>query len=150
MTSTTQTNEVFKQDVRGRVRVPKERREALLREFATSGLSAAEFARLAGIKYPTFANWRQQQGRRRAVGGEVAEQAAAESEGPQSRFRLATGVRLLEAVVEDGSRPRVQPGDAGGLVIELPGGSRLTVVSPSQLPMAADLLALLAQRSRPC
>ena len=49
--------EVLKTDKRGRVRVPVERREALLDEFEKSGMSGAKFARLAGIKYATFANW---------------------------------------------------------------------------------------------
>ena len=69
MTSTTAANEVLKQDRRGRVRVPRERREALLAEFARSGLSAAAFAQMTGIKYPTFANWLQE---RRKVQGPSA------------------------------------------------------------------------------
>lgn len=36
--------ELLKQDTRGRVRVPRERREALLAEFARSGISGAKFA----------------------------------------------------------------------------------------------------------
>lgn len=35
-----------------------------LDEFERSGTSGAKFARLAGIKYPTFANWVQQRGKR--------------------------------------------------------------------------------------
>jgi transposase-like protein len=31
--------------------------EALLREYETSGLTQAEFARRAGVKYSTFAGW---------------------------------------------------------------------------------------------
>ena len=46
-----------KLDRRGRRIMPRERMEALLREFETSGLTQAEFARRAGIKYPTFAGW---------------------------------------------------------------------------------------------
>jgi len=60
MTSTTAQNEVLKQDRRGRVRVPWERREALLEEFARSGLFAAAFDQMAWIKYATFANWLEQ------------------------------------------------------------------------------------------
>jgi transposase-like protein len=132
MTSTTENDEVLKQDRRGRVRVPKERREALLEEFARSGLSAAVFARMAGIKYPTFANWRQQ--RQRRVRGTM-------------RAGLAGGgtVQLLEAVVEEPvTRAK---GNSVGLLIELPGGSRLTVDSPGQLALAAELVGLIAHRS---
>ncbi len=57
MTSLNSDVEVFKQDARGRVRVPGERRESLLDEFERSGVSGAQFARLAGIKYSTFAAW---------------------------------------------------------------------------------------------
>jgi hypothetical protein len=39
-------------DARGRVRVPVERREALLDEFERSGLSGVKFAQMAGLKYP--------------------------------------------------------------------------------------------------
>ncbi len=136
MTTTTMQDEVLKQDRRGRVRVPWERREALLEEFARSGLSAASFARLAGIKYPTFAHWRQQQ---RKVQGRVRKA------GPE---RLAGGgtVRLLEAVVEESVTPVA--GSCAGLVIELPGGSRLPVDSPAQLALAAELVSLIAHRSR--
>ena len=138
MTSTTGANEVLKQDRRGRVRVPRERREALLEEFSRGGLSAAEFARMAGIKYPTFANWLQEQ---RKTQPSVMQ---------ESREVLAGGggVRLLEAVVED--RVVGTSRNNAGLCIELPGGGRLTVHSPAQLAMAAELLSLLAQRSRGC
>ena len=57
MTSLNAKTEVLKQDGRGRVRVSAQRREALLDEFERSGVSGAKFARLAGIKYATFANW---------------------------------------------------------------------------------------------
>ena len=56
MTSLIGEAEVLKTDSRGRVRVPAERREALLDEFEKSGMSGAKFARLAGIHYATFAN----------------------------------------------------------------------------------------------
>jgi transposase-like protein len=138
MTSTTATNEVLKQDRRGRVRVPKERREALLEEFGRSGLSAAAFAQMVGIKYPTFANWLQQ--RRKAQHPSAA--------APPEVVARGGAIRLLEAVVEDHAGRA--GGSGAGLLIELPGGGRLTVPSPAHLAMAAELLALLAQRSRGC
>jgi transposase-like protein len=138
MTSTTGTNEVLKQDRRGRVRVPRELREALLEEFSRSGLSGAEFSRMAGIKYPTFANWLQQRRKARGPGAEAGREARA-GDG---------GLHLLEAVVED--RVQAVSGSSAGLTIELPGGGRLTVQAPAQLILAAELLSLLAQRSRGC
>lgn len=136
MTSTIATNEVLKQDRCGRVRVPRERREALLEEFARSGLSAASFAQMAGIKYPTFANWLQQ---RRKEQGPPAGALPGSVVG-------GGAIRLLEAVVEDHGTRTV--GSGAGLLIELPGGARLTVLSPAHLAMAAELLVLVGQRSR--
>ena len=52
---------VLKVDTAGRVRVPRERREQLLREFATSGISARRFAQLAGVNPVTFYSWVQKQ-----------------------------------------------------------------------------------------
>ena len=69
MTSTIARAEILKQDVRGRVRVPVERQQALLDEFEQGGTSGAKFARLAGIRYATFAGWvlKRRQQRVRAV-----------------------------------------------------------------------------------
>jgi len=138
MTSTIGTNEVLKQDRRGRVRVSRERRESLLDEFSRSGLSAAEFARMTGIKYPTFANWVQE--RRKAQ--------PPEAEASREVLVGGGGIRLLEAVVEN--RASGTAASSVGLFIELPGGGRLTVHSPAQLAMAAELLSLMAQRPRAC
>ena len=145
MTATTREPETLKQDARGRVLVSAGRREALLDEFERSGASAMRFARLVGLKYSTFANWVQARRRRRALvkppGCEASDgNGLAESGGP---------VRLFEALVEGG------PGGceearraAGGVVIELPGGCRLSVGSPAELPLAAELVALIAQAVR--
>ena len=67
MTSTAEdSGEIFKRDTRGRVRVPKARREMLLDEWERSGGSAAQFADYVGIKYSTLANWIQK--RRKQAG----------------------------------------------------------------------------------
>jgi hypothetical protein len=47
-------NRILKVDTLKRVRVPKARREAILDEFERSGLSGAAFAKLHGLKGPTF------------------------------------------------------------------------------------------------
>lgn len=127
MTSMMEGVEVLKQDAWGRVRVPVERREALLEEFEKSGASAASFAKLAGIKYPTFANWAQKRRKERA-----ARVAGANNGG---------AIRLFEAEV---AGARAKP---AGLAVELPGGSRIVVESPVQIAMAAELVALIAERS---
>jgi transposase-like protein len=141
MASTNSVNEVLKQDSRGRVRVPKERREALLAEFERSGLSGAAFARMAGINYQTFANWRHQ--RREAI-KETGEMAPGASVVERTEG-AGQPVRLFEAFVEHGRRPSAL--DAG-LAIELAAGARLVVETPAQLRLAAELLGLLAQTER--
>lgn len=135
MTSTLGTNEVLKQDRRGRVRVSRERREALLAEYAGSGLSAAAFARLAGVKYATFANWVL----KRRRGGGLGE-----------AVKTGGSVQLLEAVVE-AAPARCSVGRRhGGLWVELPGGCGLEVETPVQLALAAELIKLVAKGSRGC
>jgi hypothetical protein len=48
---------ILKTDERGRVQTPVDRRENLLDEFERSGLSAAKFAALAGVKGDVFFRW---------------------------------------------------------------------------------------------
>ena len=139
MTSTKLGAEICKQDSRGRVRVTRERREALLEEFARSGLSGAAFARMAGIKYATFAGWVARRRNERKL------KPAVEHGRPEAPS--VNTVQLLEAVVERGVPSEERGSSVGGLLIELPGGSRLRVESPVQMQMAVELVALLAQRT---
>ena len=67
-----EAEQLLKVDVAGLVwtpRAPRTRREAPLDEFERGGTPAAEFARLVGIKYPTFSSLVQQRRRARAAGG---------------------------------------------------------------------------------
>ena len=130
MTFTTEDEKLMISDARGRVLVPKERREALLDEFERSGLSGLKFAQLAGVKYPTFAYW---VSRRR----EARRASAAESGGGTQR----AGGGFVEARMD--SAPGVVL-SGSGLTIEFPGGARMQVQSPMQLQMTAELLRLLA------
>jgi hypothetical protein len=113
---------ILKCDRRGRVRVPRERQEALLDEFERSGLSGAKFASLSGVKYPSFAGWVQRRRRERGEGG---------------RARPAP-VRWLETLL---------PGSACGapLILHLPGGARMEIAAAAQAPLAAAVLRALAQ-----
>lgn len=144
--TTTTCVQLVKQDSRGRVRYGRERREELLGEFERSGMSAAGFARLSGVRYTTFAGWvhrRKQVAKRDGVAAFEEERS-----GP---------IRLLEAMVEHhgssggaadrGSKAR----GSVGLRIELPGGSGLMIESPVQMQMAAELVVLITERiSRGC
>jgi hypothetical protein len=135
MTFMSEAEQILKSDTRGRVRVPVERREALLDEFERSGLSGAKFAQLVGVKYPTFAAWAQKRRRTRTdAGGKEAAVALGETRG---------SIRLFEAVAAE--RADV------AMIVELPGGGRLLVQSADQLRWAAELLRLLSQaEARPC
>ena len=144
MTSTRRELEVLKQDARGRVRISAERREGLLDEFEKSGASGMKFARLVGIKYSTFANWVKQR-RERPAATKLAVCEASEASGSNGN---AGPVRLFEALVEGHHAAEREPAGSRGLLIELPGGSRLVVESPVQLQMAAELVALIAQSAR--
>jgi hypothetical protein len=53
---------------------------------------------------------------------------------------------LFEAVVEAAHGDTSSGVAANGLRIELPGGSRMVIGSPMQMQMAAELVALVAQR----
>lgn len=120
--------QILKTDARGRVRTPKARRECLLDEFARSGLSGPKFARLAGIKYPTFAAWVLRRRQRTLVS------PAAKPPEP---------VRWLEAVVAQAQNAP----PPNGLALLLPGGVRLELSESKQLPL---VVALLRALERPC
>jgi hypothetical protein len=119
------TNELLAMDTKGRVRVSVERREMLLREFAACGVSAAAFAKSAGVKYQTFMYWLK---RRRQSGGEA-----------ESRVSAA----WVEATVDARG-----PGSAEALRIELPGGACVLVAGERQAQLAAALLHALASKDR--
>ena len=122
---------ILKTDENGRVRTPVARRESLLDEFERSGLSGPKFAALAGIKYPTFAAWAQK--RRRARDRRTT--FPAQPKDP---------VLWLEAVVE-AADPESQLLPSVGL--QLPGGVRLELNDPKQVPLVAALVRAL---EKPC
>jgi hypothetical protein len=57
------TSTLVRTDALGRVRMSRAAREQILKEFDESGLSGARFAKLVGVRYPTFARWRLQRAR---------------------------------------------------------------------------------------
>jgi hypothetical protein len=124
MASTQSTEQILKSDVQGRVRVAPARREELVDEFERSGVSAARFASMVGVKYPTFAAWVLARRKKRQSA------AVAPTGGP---------VRFLEAVMERGS----SIAKSVPLEIELPGGARLRLTDVGQIPLALALLRSL-------
>jgi len=125
--SRTSAPALLKADARGRVRATPERRAAILAEFDRSGVSAAQFARLAGIKYSTFAQWVQRHRRRRPA-----------------RKPAGRALRLLEAIVAPNAKSPVRADEP--LRVHLPGGGQLEVTSPAHVPLVAALLQALAAR----
>jgi hypothetical protein len=139
-----EAEELLRVDALGRVWTTADRREWLLDEFERSGVAGAEFARIAGIKYSTFATWVQR--RRRATGGGPAPGKAGSA--AQTRLRPALpGPRFVEAKIE---RSLAEPGGVSALRVELPGGARMEIADGSQARLAAVLLRALAEEARPC
>ena len=132
--------ELLKVDKRGYVRVPRERREALLDEFERCGVSAAQFAAHIGVKYNTFAHWRQMREQKRATGGNSVALAPAALMQPGSR----SAMRWMEAVVESGVESESKP----ALRIALPGGAHLEIASAGDVKLAAELLKALETKVR--
>jgi hypothetical protein len=109
--------------------VPREQRELLLDEFERSGLAGAEFARVVGVKYQTFANWRQQRARKR--------QGHASS---QSLEPKAQSLQWAEGILANSA---VQKTPSAALMVRLRGGAQLEVNSRSQAELAAALMRAL-------
>ena len=123
---------VYKTDRLQRVRIPRERQEAILEEYERSGASGMQFAAYAGVKYPTFASWLARRKRERA-----AKNAAAKEAEP------ARALKWVEAVVEE----EVAAGAAGRSIrLQLPGGAYLELSTPEQAKLAAQLLVNLQGR----
>ena len=134
--------ELLKMDRSGHVRVPRERREALLDEFERCGVSAAQFAAHIGVKYNTFAHWRQMREQKRQTGGDSVTLAPAALMQPGSR----SGMRWMEAIVEGSGG--VESESKPALRIALPGGAHLEIASAGDVKLAAELLKALDAKGR--
>jgi transposase-like protein len=132
-------NVLLKTDVRGRLRTSQERRQTILEEFDRSGLSGAQFARLVGIKYSTFAQWVQN---RRSKSGSI--KSRRESTGSKAQAPL----RLLEAIVDPSGRSASSA--CSGVKLQLPGGVVLEFSSADQVPLVAALVKGLQLSGSPC
>jgi len=135
-------DELLKVDRLGRVCVSRQRREALLDAFESCGVSGVEFAAHVGVKYQTFATWRQKRNRQRQACGVPVSSDSAIVPPPR------TGVRWLEAVLE--SAGSEEAGKASStlkgacvLSITLPGGALVELSNSAQLDLVAGLLRAL-------
>ena len=133
MTSTTELTD--RTDSRRQIRISRKKREALLAQFDQSGISGPKFAKQAGIKYTTFANWLQKRRRQRT------KTIPTKKSVPGTRSK----VRWLEVVV-NGPQQKEQPKLATTtLIVHGPGGVRLELSEEKQVKLAAQLLRELAQ-----
>jgi transposase-like protein len=115
---------VLKTDTKGRVRTPAADREAILDLFEQGGMSGAAFARLHGIRYPTFAHWCKQRRERKAK----------EAHAGPSLFQ--------EVVLEPAGQQRHE-----GLLVELPLGARVRLERADQIPLIAVLCRHLRENA---
>ena len=131
MTSLAKPDEIsiIKTDEVGRRQTPAARRERLLDEFDRSGLSAARFAAVTGLKYSTFAAWVHRRRKQPAAAKVPA--------------KPADPVHWLEAVVAT-AQTAGEPISAV-VVLQLPGGVRLDVTDERQVALAAMLVRALAK-----
>ncbi len=119
------TSLILKRDESGRVRMPLDRRAALIGEYERSGLPASKFGRLVRVPYNTFWNW-------------LREHGLTARQGKKGR----TSPRLVEVcIVPTKERPTTPP---AGLHISLPGGAQLTIRDAVEVSLAAQLLKALA------
>jgi acetyl esterase/lipase len=137
-----EADQILKVDAAGRVWTPRERREAVLDEFERSGLPASEFAAHIGVKYPTFAAWRQKRRRQHDDRQHVALQGG---EIKTAKDAKPAALRWVEAAVETSATA-----GAGVLVVHLPGGAWLEVADGSQARLAAALLRALGAGGAGC
>jgi len=120
------TSIVLKRDGLGRVCTPVERREALVAEFQCSGLSAARFAQLAGVRYNTFWTWLKKHG--------AGVKPSGRKDGVKQGF-VEVVVKHPMAAAHEAITP---------LRVTLPGGATLSLVTHQQVPMAVQLIQALA------
>ena len=132
MTPTTGQDQIVKVDRIGRIKTPRERREALLAEFDRSGMSGQQFAKWAGIKYGTFITWVQKRRRKGAL-GQADEKLL--SSGTKSE------VRWVEAVLEKATAKKSDANpNATVMVVQGAGGVRLELSEERHVLWAAKLL----------
>jgi hypothetical protein len=131
-----EAGQILSQDARGRVLVSRERRESLLEEYDRSGMSGVKFAQYVGIKYSTLAYWLQSRRRHRRR-EKLLIKAGADTGAGKSNGGW------IEAVVEEGSPPRVP---AGAFRIYFAGGAYAQISSAGEAALAAELLGRLGSK----
>ena len=138
-----ESDELLKADVLGRVRVRPEHRERMLDAFEASAMSGQAFAMHHGLKVQTFASWMQKRRRKR---GDY------DDEGTRQRLRMPAQsiarsqsakqcLSLIEVCVKEDARS----GHTPPLEVVLPGGAVVRISSESQIGLLKTLI-----RELPC
>ena len=142
MPTTTTPPPPLKTDVLGRIHATRDYREALLDAFEQSNLPGTKFAAAHGVKYTTFANWRQKRRRERLASGSPA----------ASPTSLIESLVELELPAPPRPRPVVAHGAATAgapLRLQHASGLCLCIEDARQAKLAAILLREL-DHSEPC
>lgn len=130
-------SEIVKTSKAGHILTSRQRRQELLAEFDKSGLCAAKFAELIGIKYPTFMYWLQQ---RRVKPSASSPAVEASGKGSPSLW-IETVIQKAHSSALPGTVP--QP-----LLVRLPSGAALEIGHSSHVQLGAALLR--AWEKSPC
>jgi transposase len=142
MPNTTETTngelEILKQDKIGRVHTPEKRREILLEQYERSGMSGMQYAAYIGVKYPTFANWKQKWRQRKAA---ATKAISVKKNGDLKKASLKWVEASLETKEEENKT-------ASSLIVELACGGRMKMDNTKQVELAAELLKKLASGGR--
>ena len=117
---------ILKTDVTGRVRMPADRREAILDAFEQSGMSGSAFAKHVGVKYPTFATWIQKRRRKRG-------------KYPQKKQGESSQITFVEASIEQPCQATLQ----NALEVQAQDGVKLLIRSQEEVELAACLIRSL-------
>jgi transposase-like protein len=121
----TQPMQLLRTDQKGRVRTPRERREAFLEEYEGSGASGAAFAKRCGVKYQTLMGWVQQ---RKRAGARLP------------------AVPLVEVTVAAAAVVRT----GVPVVVQLAGGAQVELSASGQVPLVAALVRALTVEGGLC
>lgn len=129
---------ILKVDGKGRVRVSRERREALLAEYDRSSMTGAAFAEWSGVKYPTLMSW-------------LGKRKRTEVRDSHEETGRHSALSWVEAVVEGDLASGGGQFESGVLLeIALPGGASLRVINRESAALAAEVLRQLGGSLRSC
>ena len=118
---------LIKTDRLGRLQISSEHRQMLLDKFDASAMSGQAFAKMHGIKYPTFANWCQKRKRGRNQYPQVPD---------------SNDLKLMESLTEVICQKSSESSE-DVLTVQFGKGIELSISNDAQLSLAAKLIKQL-------